>query len=176
MDHVRLQRRTVLGIGIAAAAVGVASCHRELSAPAWRFFSQEEARTVDAICEQIIPGDQDPGAHEAGVVNYIDLQLSSRFRRFQKVYRSGVAAVDQASLSQFHKTFTELAATEQIVVLESVERDHPSFFSLILNHTRQGFYGDPRHGGNRDRVSWKMVGLASPPIRGRQRYDGPGVG
>ena len=36
------------------------------------------------------------------------------------------------------------------------------FFDLLLTHTRQGFYGDPRHGGNRDLVSWKMVGLPFP--------------
>jgi len=30
-----------------------------------------------------------------------------------------------------------------------------------------GFYGDPRHGGNKDRVSWRMLGVADPPIRGR---------
>jgi gluconate 2-dehydrogenase gamma chain len=35
----------------------------------------------------------------------------------------------------------------------------------------QGFYGDPRHGGNREGVSWKMLGLPYPPIRGRLRYD-----
>jgi gluconate 2-dehydrogenase gamma chain len=35
----------------------------------------------------------------------------------------------------------------------------------------QGFYGDPRHGGNRDRVSWKMLGVPYPPVRGRLRYD-----
>jgi gluconate 2-dehydrogenase gamma chain len=33
----------------------------------------------------------------------------------------------------------------------------------------QGFYGDPRHGGNREGVSWKMLGLPYPPIRGRQQ-------
>jgi gluconate 2-dehydrogenase gamma chain len=47
---------------------------------------------------------------------------------------------------------------------------------LILAHTRQGFYGDPRHGGNRNRVSWKMIGVPFPPIRGREHYDQPKVG
>jgi gluconate 2-dehydrogenase gamma chain len=35
----------------------------------------------------------------------------------------------------------------------------------------QGFYGDPRHGGNRAGVGWKVVGLRYPPIRGRLKYD-----
>ena len=42
-----------------------------------RFFSSEEARTVDAITARIMPGDaNDPGAHEAGVVIFIDNALA----------------------------------------------------------------------------------------------------
>jgi gluconate 2-dehydrogenase gamma chain len=40
------------------------------------FFNIHEAATVDAIVSRIIPGDaDDPGAHEAGVVFYIDQML-----------------------------------------------------------------------------------------------------
>jgi hypothetical protein len=35
------------------------------------------------------------------------------------------------------------------------------------------FYGDPRHGGNKDRVSWKMLGVPDPPIRGRLHETPP---
>ena len=35
------------------------------------------------------------------------------------------------------------------------------------SHTMQGFYGSPRHGGNRNAVSWKIPGVRNPPIRGR---------
>jgi gluconate 2-dehydrogenase gamma chain len=42
-----------------------------------------------------------------------------------------------------------------------------SFFDLVVSHTMQGFYGDPRHGGNRERVSWRMLRLPYPPVRGR---------
>ncbi len=45
------------------------------------------------------------------------------------------------------------------------------FFGYVVDHTMQGFYGDPRHGGNRDGVSWKMLNLPYPPIRGRLRTD-----
>ena len=34
---------------------------------AYFFFSDQEARTVIAVCEQIIPADEDPGATDAGV-------------------------------------------------------------------------------------------------------------
>ena len=42
-----------------------------------------------------------------------------------------------------------------------------AFFALLRDHTMMGFYGDPRHGGNKDRVSWRMLGVPDPPIRGR---------
>lgn len=46
-----------------------------MSAPV-KFFTDAEAKTVDAIVSRIMPGTAaDPGAHEAGVVTYIDNQL-----------------------------------------------------------------------------------------------------
>jgi gluconate 2-dehydrogenase gamma chain len=42
-----------------------------------QFFNFHEAQTVDALAARILPGDKnDPGAHEAGVVFYIDWQLA----------------------------------------------------------------------------------------------------
>ena len=70
----------------------------------------------------------------------------------------------------------DLSADQQIAVLKHAEENSKAFFTLILTHTRQGFYGDPRHGGNRNMVSWKMLGLPFPPLRGRQHYDKPKAG
>jgi gluconate 2-dehydrogenase gamma chain len=56
----------------AAAGTGVA-CSRNQSP--WRFLTVDDARTLAAISDQIIPPDQDFGASWAGVVNYIDRQL-----------------------------------------------------------------------------------------------------
>jgi hypothetical protein len=30
---------------------------------------------------------------------------------------------------------------------------------MVIDHTMQGFYGSPEHGGNRDEASWKMLGI-----------------
>jgi gluconate 2-dehydrogenase gamma chain len=155
-------------MGVAATIGGTAvSC----SSGRWRFFTPEEARTVDAICEQIIPSDQDPGAHQAGVVNYIDLQLTKHFKSLQKTYREGIAAVDSISTARFSRRFADLNFAEQTEVLRNAEKKAKPFFDLVVAHTMQGFYGDPRHGGNRDAASWKMLGLAFPPVRGRAHYD-----
>jgi gluconate 2-dehydrogenase gamma chain len=163
----QLCRRTLLGAGLSA-AIG---CRGGKPAGAWRFFTPDEARTVEAICAQLIPTDDFPGAKEAGVVYYIDLQLGKRFKKHRAAYRDGIAAVDSIALKNNKKRFTELAEAEQVEVLNAVEEQHKAFFNLILAHTRQGFYGDPRHGGNRGMVSWHMLGLATPQVRGRQHYD-----
>jgi gluconate 2-dehydrogenase gamma chain len=43
-----------------------------------RFFSAQEAKTLDALTGRIIPGDPtDPGAHEAGVLYFIDNALAT---------------------------------------------------------------------------------------------------
>jgi gluconate 2-dehydrogenase gamma chain len=31
-----------------------------------------------------------------------------------------------------------------------------------VRHTMEGFYGDPRHGGNRNRVAWVMLEFPGP--------------
>jgi gluconate 2-dehydrogenase gamma chain len=171
-NWVRVRRRTFLGAGISAGITGLwLSFARGKASGKWRFFTAGEARTVDAICEQLIPADQDPGARFAGVVNYIDIQLTRPFRKHQKTYREGLAGVDSASRAKFGKPFADMSEEQQIDVLNGVEENSKPFFELILAHTRQGYYGDPRHGGNRRMVSWKMVGLPFPPVRGRQHYE-----
>lgn len=146
-----MRRRRFL---LAAAAVS-ASCRR--APDSWRFFTAAEALTVAAICERIIPADQDPGAAWAGVVTFIDRQLATRQRGLRKTYREGLARLGSG--------FAELPPARQIQILQSIEKDR--FFQLLLAHTMQGFYGDPRHGGNRDGISYRMLGLTYPPIRGR---------
>jgi len=167
-----MRRRTFLSTGLAAAAGGAAiSCSRGRHGTR-RFFTDEEARTVDAICAQIIPADRDAGSREAHVVNYIDVQLTKHFRKYQRIYRQGIARVDSDSVKRFGKRFVDLPPGEQTEVLKGTEQNAPAFFALILDHTRQGFYGDPRHGGNYQMSSWKMLKLPFPPLRGRQHYDG----
>jgi gluconate 2-dehydrogenase gamma chain len=175
-----LDRRMFLQTAIAAAAAAGLGCGRD--GTPWRFFTVDEARTLAAMCEQIIPADQDPGAAWAGVVNYIDRQLCGPLRRLRQTYRVGIAAVEESSRRLHSRAFADLDSQQQTEFLRAMEAGTVSgevwkkvasaeFFGLVIDHTMQGFYGDPRHGGNRDGVSWKMLGLPYPPIRGRLKYD-----
>ena len=106
-----------------------------------------------------------------GLCDYIDLQLTRHLKKYQGAYRKGLAETDAASRKKAGKRFAELSAEQQIEILSEMEQNGDEFFDLVRTHTMQGFYGDPRHGGNRNMVSWKMVGLPCPPVRGRQHYD-----
>lgn len=179
-SRLTLNRRDFLQAAVAAAAasgVGVA-CGR--NGTPWRFFNVDEARMLAAISDQIIPPDQDPGAAWAGVVNFIDRQLCGPYKHLQAIYRRGLAGVDQSSRALYGRGFADLLSDQQIEALRQLEAGKApgaiwkqvscsEFFGYVVDHTMQGFYGDPRHGGNRDGVSWKMLGLPYPPIRGRQQ-------
>jgi gluconate 2-dehydrogenase gamma chain len=177
----KLSRRKFMQMTAAVAATApLVSC---LNVPSpWRFFSAEEVCTLTAVCERIIPADQDPGAAWAGVVHFLDRQLMGPYKRFRALYRDGLVVVDQTSGVMLGKRFVELPADQQDKVLATLEKgvapseswkEFPAkqFFDLVVNHTMQGFYGDPRHGGNREAASWKMLGLPYPPIRGRLHDD-----
>ena len=169
--------------GVAAGVGGAVSVGRLGRAPEgpWRVLTPEEARLVEAVSEQIIPADRDPGAKEAGVVHFIDRQLDGPYRRFAEKYRKGLACLAQTSQAMFGKPFEALSWPDQTRLLQALEAnkapkglwEKPSaseFFSLLRDHTMQGFYGSPRHGGNRNYASYKMMGLEYPRIIGQNRY------
>ena len=113
-------------------------------------FSPEEGRIVEALCDQIIPADDAAGAKQAGVLYYIDRQLAGPLKRFQLRYHDRLPAF---------RTLPDLPFDEQTAFLRNLKGDAESFFQLVIDHTMQGFYGSPAHGGNRDEASWKMLGV-----------------
>jgi gluconate 2-dehydrogenase gamma chain len=161
------RRKFLSRAAIAATAGTAAGCGAALSP--WRFFTAAEARALEAICECIIPDDDQPGARGAGVIGYIDRQLSGKFRESRGVYREGIATANRLAGG----VFAEAPAARQLDVMRQLELDPASkpFFDLAVAHSMQGFYGSPRHGGNRDFASWRMLGLPLSPSRGRNLYE-----
>lgn len=171
----------LLGAGFGGAtAIGLTRWVRTTPLP-YRFFSPAEATLLIAICEQIIPRDDAPGATDAGVIHYIDRQLSRAFADHQAAYRSGLAAFGKTCLQVYKTPFEQLSFTQQTEAVRLIEAEQAprelwgeqsqqGFFSMVIDHTRQGFYGSPRHGGNRDYTSYRMLGLAYPNLIGQNRY------
>src|SRR5689334_3570089 len=53
-----------------------------------------EWKLVEAISARIIPSDDEPGAVEAGVVNFVDKALANEDKELVAVYRAGLPGVD----------------------------------------------------------------------------------
>lgn len=137
----------------------------------WEFLSDEQARTLATICDQIVPEDDFPSASQAGVLDYIDRELVRHYRRHQDAYRDGLERAQAMSRKLAGKDLASLSPQQELQIVNDLSRQDHSFFELVRSHTLEGYYGSPRHGGNRDAVSWRMLGLAEPPIRGRAQYD-----
>ena len=165
-----LTRRQFVAAGAmsgAAVAIGCTSGNHGN----WDFLTDAQARTLTAICDQIIPADDFPSASQAGALIYIDKQLVRHFRRHQDAYRDGLQQADAISRKRFNKDLADLASPQQFEIVTALEKQNPDFFNLVRSHTLQGYYGSPRHGGNRNAVSWRMLGLDEPPLRGRAQYN-----
>ena len=126
-------------------------------------FSREEARTVEALCDKVIPADDAPGAKQAGVLYYIDRQLDGPLHRFEQAYHDGISKLRDTCQKQTGRDFADLPFPEQTKFLQDMEggpvEPLNSFWRMVIDHTMQGFYGSPAHGGNRDGASWEMLGI-----------------
>jgi gluconate 2-dehydrogenase gamma chain len=175
-------RREFLKTGLLsfAGVIMLPSCLKDYTP--FRFFTVEEAAIMSAICEQIIPADENgPGATQAGVIYYIDRQLSEVFIKDQETYRKGLAALEASCRSLYDKSFTDLSGEEQLQTLQLMEANNlpgeywtqnssSGLFSTMVRHSMQGFYGPPRHGGNKNYISYKIIHLDYPYIVGQNRY------
>ena len=138
-----------------------------------------EAEILDALADQIIPPDEYAGGREAGVTNFIDKQLSGFYNEHVPMYRTCLKALDKTSREIYGREFTALDFDTQTSYLQDIEKgvynnvDHwegytaSSFFGTLRNHCMQGFYGSPRHGGNKNYVSYRMIKLDYPFLIGR---------
>ncbi|HEV8637107.1 MAG TPA: gluconate 2-dehydrogenase subunit 3 family protein [Chloroflexota bacterium] len=151
------------------------------------FFTGHEALTVAAAAARIFPTDDlGPGATEAGVVYYVDRALAGHDRDLQDTYRRGVALLDRLAGAQGEPPFHRLPPERQDAILARLETgadvpegpeagapraeaeagpDAPPsgplaavFFQALVNHTREGMFSDPVHGGNRGMVGWRLLG------------------
>jgi gluconate 2-dehydrogenase gamma chain len=136
----------------------------------------QEADLLDLITSRLIPTDAlGPGAREAGVVRYIDRALGGALASSRDGYRAGLASFDRYCRMSRGKPFAELTPIDQDSVLIDVETgaatgsgagftgSSAQFFTMVLNHTRQGMFGDPYYGGNANFAGWDLIGY--PGVR-----------
>jgi gluconate 2-dehydrogenase gamma chain len=149
--------------GVAAEA---AKATTAVAREAFETLTATESDLLEAIVDRLIPTDtMGPGAKEARVAHYIDRALGSALASSRNAYSSGLEALDRYARSSRGKAFLQLSPTDQDSVLIDCETggatgfagSSAQFFAMLLNHTRQGMFGDPYYGGNANFVGWDLI-------------------
>jgi gluconate 2-dehydrogenase subunit 3-like protein len=181
---------------LSAAAHARQAAQSELLAK-FEFFSAEQAVEVDAISARILPTTDTPGAHEAGVIFFIDRALVTFAKDDQKIYAEGLPEL-QANVRELFPSIAKFSAAtpeQQDQILQSFDARSaaatgarqsrrgaatPSFFETVRVYTIMGFLIDPDSDkrGNLDGVGWKVIGrerehMFQPPF-GYYDKDYPG--
>lgn len=150
------------------------------------FFTEAEARIVQAACARIFPADESgPGATEANVIVYIDRQLAGpwgldKHRYTQPPWVESVAEhgyqgkenpreIYRAGVAKLGGDFAAAGPAKQDERLRAVERS--MFFRLLRTQTIEGMFSDPLHGGNAGLIGWQLIGYPGPLMSYRDEID-----
>lgn len=129
-----------------------------------------QRETLGAAVERILPTDQDPGAKEANVIEFIDRELVYPANAsVSAVIMSGIVALDRLSLRHGGQRFAALTVEEQDEILREVynkSKRGRDFVSFLVYLTLEGFLGDPKWGGNQNGVGWKLIGYGPGTVDG----------
>jgi gluconate 2-dehydrogenase gamma chain len=126
--------------------------------PRLAVFTEAQAAEIEAMTAQIIPTDESPGAREAHCVYFIDRALATFAKSSQPAYIQGLQEL-QAKTQQLYPDaakFSALTSEQQTRTLTAIEKT--PFFNMVRTHTVIGFFARPVHGGNYDKIGWKLIG------------------
>jgi gluconate 2-dehydrogenase gamma chain len=116
-----------------------------------KFFDPHQYKTLQALCDTIIPADGDSGgATEAGAPEFIDL-LTSENSDYQKTLGGLLKWIDSSCTTRFGKAWMDCAAQQQKEILDLIafrkNAGHDESlvepvesFSFLRNFTADGFF------------------------------------
>jgi hypothetical protein len=116
-----------------------------------KFFSAHAYKTLQSLCQSIIPSDEEAkGAIEAGTPEFIDL-LTSENKDYQTALGGGLMWLDNTCIDRYEKVYLECAAEQQKEILDLIAyrknaKNDPSlgqgieFFSFLRKMTADGFF------------------------------------
>ena len=116
-----------------------------------KFFSAHDYKTLQALCQTIIPPDADSGgAIEAGAPEFIDL-LTSENKDYQVTLGGGLMWLDSTCSDRYGKVYVECTPEQQKEILDKIAyrknaiadsslNQGVAFFSFLRNMTADGFF------------------------------------
>jgi len=89
----------------------------------------------------------------------------------REFFAAGIVATNAWTQKTYGKDFDRLSPKERDEVLKALDQgkaeladfDGRQFLEALLTITMEGFFSDPIYGGNRNKVSWKMIGYPGLP-------------
>jgi len=161
---------------------GAAPVLPEVLTTSHRSFTNAEWLTLCAAVDRMIPRDEDPGALDANVPEFIDRMLQTpELPQIKTNFAPGLAALDRRAHRMFNKGFHEATPAQQDELL-AIFKDSPEksgearWYEMLTVMTLEGFLGDPNYGGNKGEAGWKLVGfnLVGRNVKGDPKapYDG----
>jgi gluconate 2-dehydrogenase gamma chain len=89
----------------------------------------------------------------------------------REYFAAGIAAANEWSRRTYGKDFDRLERAQRDEALKTMDAGKAEFadfnskyfFDQLYESAMEGFFADPIYGGNRDKVSWKMVGYPGLP-------------
>lgn len=150
--------------------------------PPRRFFTDDEFRTLEAICDRIVP--QDPGPlPPVPIANFVDAKMAENktdgqreadMPEMRQCWRIGLSALDDESRLRYGARFRDLPVGRQETVLELVQKGavkspewaemkpRKFFTGRLTRDIVSYYYGHP--------AGWNEVGYGGPAsIRGYVR-------
>lgn len=131
-------------------------------------FDATQYATLRAVIDCMIPADEAPGGLMAGVDRYLIHFLQHDGVGFVSQYQSAMTALQHEAELRHGSGFAQLTQAQATDLLHALERNEtqavwltsPSaFVALMAEHCAEGFYADPRQGGNVNGVSWVSIGF-----------------
>ena len=128
-------------------------------APAWEFFTAEQAADVEAIAAQIVPTDDTPGAREARVVSFVDHSLATWAVPQREPFIQGLDGLNGEVEKRWPGAgrFASLPAERQLELLRAQEQT--PFFRQMRFATLVGMFSLPSYGGNAGKLGWRLIGF-----------------
>jgi gluconate 2-dehydrogenase gamma chain len=125
--------------------------------------THDQAAAIDAMTTRILPSvDGRPGAHEAGVVAFVDKSLGTFHAEAKPLYLEGIQDLNRrAAQKSAGATFAALTAAQQDDILREIEQT--PFFQTVRFDTIIGTFALPTWGGNHDYAGWRMLGFEHQP-------------
>jgi hypothetical protein len=160
---------------------------RVATVPPIRFFTTEEAATMQAVIDRILPQDDRSEASRIPILPHIDERLYlNRIEGYryedmpsdQEAYRLACRAIDVMAHSLYRSSFATLRTMQQEIILQSLHDAEPRaaqslwrrmnlkrFWTMLVSDCCAVYYAHP--------YAWDEIGFGDPAYpRGYMRLEG----